>query len=48
MLLYSSRAKPSASLDRFSDYDFLLAVTRVRPYYEHDGWPQAFGDVLSF
>ena len=46
MLLYSSRANPAATLDRFSDYDVLLAVTDVRSFHEDARWLEAFGKVL--
>jgi aminoglycoside 6-adenylyltransferase len=46
MLLYSSRVHPHATVDRFSDYDVLLAVTDVRGFYENDQWLDDFGEVL--
>jgi len=32
--LTSSRANPEAPLDIFSDYDVILAVADIRPYFE--------------
>jgi aminoglycoside 6-adenylyltransferase len=46
MLLYSSRANPEASVDSFSDYDILLAVTDVRHFHQDDRWLGDFGRVL--
>ena len=45
MLLYSSRANPDAVVDRFSDYDILLAVDDVRGFHQDDSWMDVFGDV---
>jgi aminoglycoside 6-adenylyltransferase len=46
MLLYSSRVNPLATIDRFSDFDVLLAVTDVHRFYENDQWLDDFGEVL--
>ncbi len=46
MLLTSTRTIPNASLDLFSDYDVILAVNDIRPYYEDRSWLEAFGSVL--
>ena len=46
MLLTSSRAVPNALLDAFSDYDIVLVVTEVRPFYADDSWLEDFGKVL--
>ena len=46
MLLYSSRANPGAPVDRFSDYDLLLAVSDVHRFFDHDHWLEDFGEVL--
>jgi aminoglycoside 6-adenylyltransferase len=46
MLLFSSRANPHAPVDRFSDYDILLAVTDVRRFHEEDAWLHDFGKLL--
>jgi hypothetical protein len=32
MILTSTRTSPDASLDIFSDYDVIVAVTDIRPY----------------
>lgn len=46
MLLTSTRARPDAHLDPFSDYDVILAVRTVRPFYEDRNWLEDFGRVL--
>ncbi|MCK4410056.1 MAG: aminoglycoside 6-adenylyltransferase [Candidatus Eisenbacteria sp.] len=46
MLLTSTRATPDAPTDLFSDYDVVLAVTDVRPFFEDRGWLGDFGSVL--
>jgi aminoglycoside 6-adenylyltransferase len=46
VLLTSSRATPSATLDRFSDYDVIVAVTDILPFFENREWLKRFGDVL--
>jgi aminoglycoside 6-adenylyltransferase len=46
MLLTSSRAVPNAPLDAFSDYDIVLVVTEVHPFYADDSWLEDFGRVL--
>jgi aminoglycoside 6-adenylyltransferase len=46
MLLTSSRAIPNAPTDVFSDYDVILAVREVQPFYEDRTWLEAFGPVL--
>jgi aminoglycoside 6-adenylyltransferase len=46
MLLFSSRANPEASVDIFSDYDILLAVTDVHRFHADDRWLEDFGKVL--
>src|SRR3989337_2899082 len=45
-ILTSSRANPEARFDRFSDYDVILAVTDIRPYFEDEAWLNEFGLVL--
>jgi aminoglycoside 6-adenylyltransferase len=47
VLLASTRTIPGAPLDPFSDYDVILAVTDVRPYFEDRAWLGAFGPVLA-
>src|SRR5512141_74724 len=46
MLLTSTRAIPNASTDAFSDYDVILALRDVQPFYADRGWVEAFGRVL--
>jgi len=46
MLLTSSRADPKAHLDLFSDYDVILVVTDIHPFFEDRTWLQDFGQVL--
>jgi aminoglycoside 6-adenylyltransferase len=47
LLLTSSRASPHAPIDRFSDYDVILAVRDVRPYFADRRWLGDFGPVLA-
>jgi aminoglycoside 6-adenylyltransferase len=46
MLLTSTRAIPGAQLDRFSDYDVILAVSDIQPYFEDRQWLDTMGMVL--
>jgi aminoglycoside 6-adenylyltransferase len=46
MLLYSSRADPDAPIDAYSDYDVLVIVDNIHPFYEDERWLEAFGPVL--
>ena len=46
MLLTSTRANPNATLDAFSDYDIILIVDDIHPYYQDRSWLGDFGDVL--
>ncbi len=46
MLLTSTRAIPGAAADIFSDYDIILALSDVRPFFESRAWLEAFGQVL--
>jgi aminoglycoside 6-adenylyltransferase len=46
VILNSSRANPQAPVDRFSDYDIILVIRDVHPYFESRGWLEAFGRVL--
>ena len=46
MVLTSSRATPGAPVDLLSDYDVILALTEVRPFFESREWLEAFGRVL--
>jgi len=47
VLLTSSRAVPKAPVDVFSDYDVILALLDVQPFYEDRTWLEAFGSVLA-
>jgi aminoglycoside 6-adenylyltransferase len=46
MLLTSTRAIPGEAADIFSDYDIILALSDVRPFFEERNWLEAFGHVL--
>lgn len=46
MLLTSTRAVPNAPVDEFSDYDVVLIVEDIHPFYEQRGWLDDFGEVL--
>jgi aminoglycoside 6-adenylyltransferase len=46
MLLTSSRANPHAPVDAFSDYDVVLVVTDIHPFFDDRTWLQDFGPVL--
>lgn len=46
VLLTSTRTRPDAKLDPFSDYDVILVVEDVRPWFEDRRWLADFGDVL--
>ena len=46
MLLTSTRAIPTASVDVFSDYDVVLVVKNIRPFFEDRSWLADFGEVL--
>ena len=46
MLLTSTRAKPNAVLDKYSDYDVALIVRDIQPFVADKSWLQNFGDVL--
>jgi len=46
LILTSTRANPEADVDAFSDYDVIVVVTDVRPYYDDRNWLEAFGRVL--
>ena len=47
ILLTSSRGNPSAQIDIFSDYDVILALRDIHPFYEARTWLEAFGKVLA-
>jgi aminoglycoside 6-adenylyltransferase len=46
MLLTSSRANPHGLVDALSDYDIILVVDDIRPYYQDRSWLADFGEVL--
>jgi aminoglycoside 6-adenylyltransferase len=46
ILLTGSRASPNAPVDAFSDYDVVLVVEDIYPFYEDRTWLQDFGQVL--
>ena len=46
MLLTSTRAIPDATVDILSDYDAVLVVEDVRPFFEDRSWLGDFGEVL--
>jgi aminoglycoside 6-adenylyltransferase len=46
MLLTSSRANPNAPVDVLSDYDVVLVVRDIHPFFEDRAWLQDFGRVL--
>ena len=46
MLLTSTRANPNASVDVLSDYDVVLVVEDIHPFYTDRAWLQDFGEVL--
>jgi len=46
MLLTSTRAIPNSSADSFSDYDVVLVVEDIHPFYEERAWLEDFGEVL--
>ncbi|RPJ22452.1 MAG: hypothetical protein EHM33_23475 [Chloroflexi bacterium] len=46
ILLTSTRAIPGTSVDIFSDYDVVLVVEDIHPFYEERRWLGDFGDVL--
>lgn len=46
MILHSSRANPHATVDPFSDYDVILAVPAIRPFWEDRTWLEDLGKVL--
>jgi len=46
MLLTSTRANPNAPVDALSDYDVVLVVQDIHPFFEDRTWLQDFGQVL--
>ena len=46
MVMTSSRTNPHAPVDLFSDYDVILAVTDIHPFFDDRTWLGDFGEVL--
>lgn len=46
MLMTSTRAIPNAPVDDLSDYDIVLVIKDIHPFYEDRSWLSDFGDVL--
>ena len=46
MLLTSTRAIPHGPVDALSDYDVILIVEDIHPFFENRSWLKDFGDVL--
>jgi len=46
MLLTSTRAIPGAPGDTYSDYDVILVVEDIHPFFEERSWLAHFGEVL--
>jgi aminoglycoside 6-adenylyltransferase len=46
MLMTSTRVVPNAPLDDLSDYDVVLVVKDIHPFYEERSWLNDFGEVL--
>ena len=46
MLLTSTRAIPSAPVDILSDYDVVLVVQDIHPFFENRSWLEDFAEVL--
>ena len=47
VILTSSRAIPHGHTDMFSDYDVILALTDVQPFFRDRAWLELFGSVLA-
>ena len=47
VVLTSSRAIPNAPLDLFSDYDVILIMRSIHPFYADRTWLEVFGPVLA-
>ena len=43
----SSRTNPNAPVDAFSDFDIILFLTDIHPFYHHQEWLEDFGRVLA-
>jgi aminoglycoside 6-adenylyltransferase len=48
ILLTSTLTNPNAPVDIFSDYDVILAVEDIHPYFDDDAWLGDFGKVLVY
>ena len=46
MLLTSTRAQPEAAPDIFSDYDVVLVLADIHPFFSDRSWLSDFGEVL--
>jgi aminoglycoside 6-adenylyltransferase len=46
MLLTSTHAIPNAAVDFLSDYDVVLVVQDIHPFFEDRSWLEDFGEVL--
>jgi aminoglycoside 6-adenylyltransferase len=46
MILTSTRTVPNATLDKLSDYDVIVVVTDIHPFFESRDWLEDFGRVL--
>lgn len=46
MILYSSRTYPEAKVDLLSDYDIMLIVRDINPYFNDKRYLEEFGKVL--
>jgi aminoglycoside 6-adenylyltransferase len=47
VVLTSSRAILHGHTDAFSDYDVILALTDIEPFFENRSWLENFGSVLA-
>jgi aminoglycoside 6-adenylyltransferase len=47
MVLTGSRANPRAAVDAWSDYDAILVVEDIHPFFTDRAWLQDFGPVLA-
>jgi aminoglycoside 6-adenylyltransferase len=47
VILTSSRAIPHAHTDVFSDFDVILVLHKIKPFYDDRSWLETFGSVLA-
>ena len=47
LILYSSRSNPHARVDAFSDYDILVIVRDIQPFFTNKSYLEDFGRVLT-